>query len=189
MEYVADGITLFELAQQQERMTPLRVGRLLAPLCLFLQAAHDSGLLHRDLSPANIMVVDADTEREDIKVMDFGLARRIGFYIPSGQLDSASSAIDGGTPDYICPEQIQGRQVDHRGDLFSVGVLMCGLLTGHVPFEKLTDPMEILRANVHESPPRFGDWNIKDIPAAIERVVLSCLSKSPAEIGQRRPGR
>jgi eukaryotic-like serine/threonine-protein kinase len=180
MEYVR-GITLDALAQQYGRLQPLRVGRLLAPLCLFLQAAHDNGLLHRDLTPANVMIAEPDTQRETIKVMDFGLARRIGFYIPSGQLDSASSAIDGGTPDYVCPEQILGRQVDHRGDLFSVGVLLYGLLTGHVPFENLTDPSEILSANVQVPPPPFAHWRIGDVPSTIERLVLSCLAKTPAD--------
>jgi eukaryotic-like serine/threonine-protein kinase len=180
MEYVR-GITLDALMQEHGRLPPLRVGRLLAPLCLFLQAAHDNGLLHRDLTPANIMIAEPDTPQETIKVMDFGLARRIGFYIPSGQLDSASSAIDGGTPDYICPEQIQGKQVDHRGDLFSVGVLLYGLLTGHVPCEHLTDPNQILWANIHQAPPPFSHWKIADVPSTIERLVLSCLAKSPAD--------
>jgi serine/threonine protein kinase len=180
MEYVR-GVTLADVMKKTARLSPLRVGRLLAPLCLFLQAAHDNGLLHRDLTPANLMIIDADTEGETIKVMDFGLARRIGFYIPSGQLNSQSSAIDGGTPDYICPEQIEGRQVDHRGDLYSVGVLLYGLLTGHVPFETLTDPAEILLANVHQPPPRFAHWHVTDVPSAIEQLVLCCLSKSPAD--------
>jgi serine/threonine-protein kinase len=180
MEYVR-GITVEELMQKQIRLTPLRAGTLLAPLCLFLQAAHDNGLLHRDLTPANIMIVDVDTPRETIKVMDFGLARRIGFYIPSGQLDSQSSAIDGGTPDFICPEQIEGRQVDHRGDLYSVGVLVYYLLTGHVPYDWLKEPGDILRANLREPPPRFSHYHVTNVPSVIERLVLSCLSKSPAE--------
>src|ERR1051325_4319393 len=108
MEYVR-GVTLDDHLHNHGRLTPLRAGKLLAKLCLFLQVAHDSGLLHRDITPVNIMVVDADTPRESIKVMDFGLARQIGFYIPTGQIDRASSSIDGGTPDFICPEQIQGR--------------------------------------------------------------------------------
>jgi serine/threonine-protein kinase len=159
----------------------LRVGKLLAQLCLFLQSAHDNGLLHRDLTPANIMIVDADTPEETLKVMDFGLSRGIGFYIPTGQLDSASSAIDGGTPDFICPEQIEGRQVDHRGDLFSVGVLLYTLLTGHVPFEEHQEPRQVLLANLHQPPPRFAHWHVHDVPSMIEKLVLSCLSKSPAD--------
>lgn len=180
MEYVR-GITLDELLAQHGRLSALRVGSLLAPLCLFLQAAHDNGLLHRDLTPVNVMLVDADSPRETLKVMDFGLARRIGFYIPSGQLDNESNAIDGGTPDFICPEQILGRQVDHRGDLFSVGVLLYLLLTGHVPHEHLKDPGAILWANTHDAAPPFAHWKIRDVPPTIERLVLSCLSKSPAD--------
>ncbi len=180
MEYVR-GITLDDMMLKHDRLPPLRAGKLLAPLCLFLQTAHDNGLLHRDLTPANIMIIDEGSPRESIKVMDFGLARRIGFYIPSGQLGDASSAIDGGTPDYICPEQIEGRQVDHRGDLYSVGVLLYGLLTGHVPFEAIKDPMEILRAKLTEPPPRFAHWKVTGVPSVIEQLVLSCLSKSPAD--------
>jgi serine/threonine protein kinase len=180
MEYVR-GMTVDELMQRYERLPPLRAGKILGPLCLFLQTAHDNGLLHRDLTPANIMIVNQGLSNESIKVMDFGLARRIGFYIPSGQLDSMSSAIDGGTPDYICPEQIEGRQVDHRGDIYSVGVLTYGMLTGHVPFEAFTDPDDIMRANMYETPPRFSHWKIKDVPTTIEQLVLSCLAKSPAD--------
>jgi eukaryotic-like serine/threonine-protein kinase len=178
MEYVR-GMTLDELMQKNEYLPPLRVGKILAPLCLFLQTAHDAGLLHRDLTPANIMIVNEGLPQETIKVMDFGLARRIGFYIPSGQLDSLSSAIDGGTPDYICPEQLEGHQVDHRGDLYSVGVLAYGLLTGHVPFEAITDASEIMRANIAQTPPPFNHWRIVHVPSAIEKLVLSCLAKSP----------
>jgi serine/threonine-protein kinase len=123
MEYVP-GTTLEEIIQKHERLPALRVGKLLAQLCLFLQTAHDNGLLHRDLTPANMMVLNEGTPRETVKVMDFGLARRIGFYIPSGLLDSQSWSIDGGTPDFICPEQIEGRQDDQRAELFSVGVLL-----------------------------------------------------------------
>ncbi|MSQ93580.1 MAG: serine/threonine protein kinase [Gemmataceae bacterium] len=180
MEYVR-GITLDQMMQKHDRLSPVRAGQFLAPLCLFLQAAHDNGLLHRDLTPANLIIVDEGTPRETIKVMDFGLARRIGFYIPSGQLDSASSSIDGGTPDYICPEQIEGRQVDHRGDLYSVGVLLYGLLTGHVPFEHLNDPHQIMLANVHQPPPRFPHWHVTGVSSALEQLVLSCLSKFPKD--------
>ena len=100
------GITLGELMLKHERLTTLGGGRLLARACLFLQTAHDNGLLHRDLTPANIMIVDVDTQFESIKVMDFGLARRIGFYIPSGQLNNQSSAIDGGTPTTSAPNKL-----------------------------------------------------------------------------------
>lgn len=177
MEFVR-GTSLDDMLRKQHRFAPLRAGCFLAPLCLFLQAAHDAGLLHRDLTPSNIMVIDAGTPREDIKVMDFGLARRIGFYIPAGQLKTGDGSIDGGTPDYVCPEQILGRQVDRRGDIFSVGVLMYGLLTGHLPFEHINDPLEILQANLELEPPAFRHWNVCDVPTAVEKLVMGCMSKA-----------
>jgi serine/threonine-protein kinase len=179
MEYVR-GITLDILLQRNTRLMPVRVGRLLGQLCEVLQAAHSEGVVHRDLKPANLMVVDPDTPYEHLKVMDFGLAKLLG---PAegarGNITGVEFAI--GTPGYMCPEQAKGEEMDHRGDLYSVGVILYELLTGRLPFTG-SSTMEVLIAHATESPPAFvkagaADW----VPPAIEGVVLACLAKVPAQ--------
>jgi serine/threonine-protein kinase len=182
MEYVP-GETLEALVQKHGRIGPARVGRFLGQICEVLQAAHNAGIIHRDLTPVNVMVVDAGKPTEHIKVMDFGLARMgDGPYIPLEKFTGKSHNIGGGTPDYICPEQIRGDEVDHRGDLYSVGVLLFKVLTGRLPFEKHTDTNAILLAQLKEQPPSFravgaAGW----ATAEVEAVVQACLMKFPNE--------
>jgi len=179
MEYVR-GVTLDMLLQRNQRLTPVRVGRLLGQLCEVLQAAHTEGIIHRDLKPANLMVVDPDTPYEHIKVMDFGLAKLLGpFDFQQANITGAEFAI--GTPGYMCPEQAKGEEMDHRGDLYSVGVILYELLTGRLPFAG-TGTMDVLIAHATEPPPPFtkvgaADW----VPPAIEAVVQACLEKAPAQ--------
>ncbi|MCS6851268.1 MAG: serine/threonine protein kinase [Gemmataceae bacterium] len=180
MEYIR-GVTLEELRIRNRRLSPVRVGRLLNQLCEALQAAHSEGIIHRDLKPTNVMVVDPDTPYEKVKVMDFGLAKlldqprySLDRMMPETALDFAV-----GTPAYICPEQVRGDPVDHRGDLYSVGVMLYELLTGQLPFDR-PSTMDIMLAHATEPPPPFaavgaGDW----VPPAVEAVVMSLLAKHP----------
>jgi serine/threonine-protein kinase len=182
MEYVP-GITLEQLARRHGRLAPHRVGRLLGQLCSVLEAAHAAGILHRDLTAVNMMVVDADTPNEKLKVMDFGLARRGGGgpYFALGKLTGRDQGV-GGTPDYLCPEQIRDEEVDHRGDLYSVGVLLFRLLTGRLPFEESRSVEEILRAQVERKPPTFAAVGAGSVATpAVESLVRTCLAKFPQE--------
>jgi serine/threonine-protein kinase len=179
MEYVR-GITLDALLQRNTRLTPVRVGRLLGQLCEVLQAAHGEGIIHRDLKPANLMVVDPDTPYEHIKVMDFGLAKLLGHIDrQAGNISGHEFAI--GTPGYMCPEQAKGDEMDHRGDLYSVGIILYELLTGRLPF-KGDSTMEVLIAHATEPPPPFAQVGAADwVPASIEAVVQSCLAKGAGQ--------
>jgi serine/threonine-protein kinase len=181
MEYVR-GVALDELLHKNGRLSPPRVGRLLGQLCEVLQAAHSAGIVHRDLKPNNLMVVDADTPFEKIKVMDFGLAKLIDPpRLSLDRLTDTNIEFVVGTPGYICPEQVRGEQMDHRGDLYSVGVILYELLTGRLPFDQRST-MDILLAHATELPPTFIERGATDwAPPAIEDVVRSCLSKDPAE--------
>jgi serine/threonine-protein kinase len=179
MEYIK-GITLDELLIRNTRLSPIRVGRLLGQLCEVLYAAHSQGMVHRDLKPSNLMVVDADTPYEKIKVMDFGLAKMLA---DSGTKKITESNLDFavGTPGYICPELVRGEQADHRGDLYSVGIILFEMLSGRLPFSG-GSTMDILLAHATEAPPFFADiggstW----APAAIEDVVRACLAKDPKD--------
>jgi eukaryotic-like serine/threonine-protein kinase len=181
MEYIK-GVNLDALLAKNGRFTPARVGRLLNQLCEVLQAAHDQQMIHRDLKPANLMVIDADSPREKIKVMDFGLAKVVD---PDMLQKITDTNVDFavGTPGYICPEQVRGETVDHRGDLYSVGVLLYELLSGRLPFGE-RNSMDMLLAHATELPPSFAELEISGyVPAAVEAVVMRCLEKDP----EKRP--
>jgi len=179
MEYVK-GSNLETLLEKAKKMTPPRVVRLLTQLCEVLQAAHEEGIIHRDLKPANVMVIDPDTPKERIKVMDFGLAKLIEENdAPSVTDTSIDFAV--GTPAYICPEQVRGEVMDHRGDLYSVGVVAFELLAGRVPF-KGTSGMDVLLAHATDEPPTFAQLGLADwVPPGIEAVIHKCLSKAPED--------
>jgi serine/threonine-protein kinase len=185
MEYVP-GVTLDDVLEKQRRLNAVRTGRILGQLCQVLEAAHHAGIIHRDLTPSNLMIMDADTPQERIKVMDFGLARMgTGVHIAFEKLMGHLDSIGGGTPDYICPEQIRGEEVDHRGDLYSVGVMLYRMLSGRLPFESISETQAILQAHLEKEPPRFGYIGVADVPWELEGVVRSCLAKDPGARPQR----
>lgn len=182
MEYIK-GVNLDTLLRSNKRFNPGRVCRLLGQLCEVLQAAHGEGIVHRDLKPGNLMVVDADTPYEKMKVMDFGLAKLMGDTLrpPVAKISDTGHEFAVGTPGYISPEQVRGETMDHRSDLYSVGVILFEMLTGKLPFTG-TETMDVLLAHATEPAPRFDAVGAPDwVPSAVERVVLSCLEKSPSD--------
>ena len=125
------------------------------------------------------MVVDHDSPREKIKVMDFGLAKLVDAEDAAAEYRSSSAEFAVGTPGYICPEQVKGDPVDHRGDIYSVGVMMYELLTGRLPFVGPSS-MDLMLAHATEMPPRFANLRLPVvIPEPIEAVVFLCLEKNP----------
>lgn len=181
MEYI-DGIGLDELLRRHGRLDPLRVGFLLGQMCSALQAAHGLGIIHRDLKLGNIMVMNPDTDIEIIKVMDFGLSKLSGaVHIDLEKFANADSVVAKGTPEYMCPEQVRGDELDYRGDLYSVGVMLYEMLTGRLPFQGRTT-LELLNAHVEQDPPRFAEVGAADwVTPPVEAVVRDCLAKFPIE--------
>jgi serine/threonine-protein kinase len=180
MEYIK-GISLDAMLQENTRLPAARVGRLLRMLCEVLQAAHAEQIIHRDLKPANLMVVDPNTPYELLKVMDFGLAKLVGPNAIPSRVAITNSEFAVGTPGYMCPEQARGEEMDYRGDLYSVGVILYELLTGRLPFAGKST-MDMLLAHATEPAPSFAligasRW----APSAIEDVVQSCLTKDPKD--------
>jgi tRNA A-37 threonylcarbamoyl transferase component Bud32 len=181
MEYIR-GVTLDQLLERHGRLSPARVGRLLYMICEVLQAAHAEGIIHRDLKPANLMVVDPDTPHEMIKVMDFGLAKLVA---PGPMRHATVTNLDFaiGTPGYMCPEQARGEEMDHRGDLYSIGVVVFEMLCGRQPFSGAAT-MDVLLAQVTQDAPTFAQIGAPGlVPAPIERVVRACMDKDP----EKRP--
>src|SRR5262249_32869641 len=175
MEYIR-GVTLDLLLERNGRLSAPRVGRLLGQLGEVLQAAHSQGIIHRDLKPANLMVVDPDSPYEKMKVMDFGLATLLD-PISLKKLTDTKAEFAVGTPGYISPEQVRGENMDHRGDLYSVGVIMYELLCGKLPFTG-NSSMEVLLAHANTEPPTFAARGASEwVPPSIEAVVRACLAK------------
>jgi TolB-like protein len=139
-----------------------------------LAAAHEKGIVHRDLKPANVMM----TTDGRLKVLDFGLAKEMR------AADAADATLTGGhteagvvmgTPAYMSPEQIAGRTVDHRTDIFSLGILLYQMATGRRPFEGTTS-MELATAILRDTPRPPGELRA-DVPAELARLIRRCLEK------------
>ncbi|MBY0524916.1 MAG: serine/threonine protein kinase [Gemmataceae bacterium] len=177
MEFIP-GITLDKLLARNGRFSPMRLRRIFSQLCDVLQAAHDQGIVHRDLKPANLMVLDPDTPFEKLKVMDFGLAQMAD---PQQKRSDAPTEYAVGTPGFMPPEQVRGEPMDHRGDLYSVGVIMYHMLTGKLPFAG-ESMMEILMAQATDGPPPMASLNLPTkVPSAVEAVVCECLALEPSD--------
>jgi serine/threonine-protein kinase len=180
MEYV-QGQALDKILTRESRFRPPRLRRLVAQLCDVLAAAHAEKIVHCDLKPGNLMVVDYDSPREQLKVMDFGLARLSEAPAADSARPDSDPSYAVGTAGYMPPEQVHGKPVDHRADLYSAGVILYRLLTGQLPF-KGESTMAILMAQASQDPLSFTDLGLADaIPQSIEEVVMKCLAVDPAQ--------
>jgi eukaryotic-like serine/threonine-protein kinase len=168
MEYL-EGRTLKEAATERQ---PLPVGEAIGyarQILAALRFAHRKGIVHRDIKPHNALIDDDGR----VKVTDFGIARAGA----ASQMTEAGSII--GTAQYLSPEQARGSPVDHRSDLYSVGVVLYELLTGAVPFTGDT-PVEIAMKHLSKVPEPPSSKR-PDLPRALDQVVLRALAKDPDE--------
>jgi len=163
MEYV-QGNTLRELAAG-ERLGFDRIRDIAVQCCEGLQAAHDEGILHRDIKSSNIMVDKYGT----VKILDFGLAK-----MTSEESVTETSGIQG-TFQYMSPEQITADKIDHRSDLFSLGVVLYELITSHLPFGG-NNVAAVAYDLVHTEPPPLSRYR-EDVPVELESVVMRALVK------------
>ena len=170
MEYV-EGVTLKELVRSRGAL-PLGAGLSIAKqMCHGRGAAHETGVVHRDVKPQNMLILP---ETGELKIMDFGIAR-VSSMAGSG-LTTAGTVM--GTPDYMPPEQAQGRPADFRSDLYSLAVVFFEVFTGRLPFVGET-PMALLVAHVQQPPPRPRSVDPR-LPHELEEAILKGLQKDPA---------
>ena len=168
MEYF-QGRTLSDVIAQRGLVPIKDVQDLLTQIASGLEAAHQAGVIHRDLKPSNVLV----GERGAVKIIDFGLATTA-----VGQGLTATGAILG-TPHYMAPEQVRGRPVDARSDIYALGALAYHLVTGRPPFAG-DNAIAIGFAHLSETPPRPKDLR-KDCPDALDAAIMAALAKSPEE--------
>lgn len=168
MEYL-QGETLRARLRREKVLSTEEAARIAAEVCLALAAAHQAGVIHRDIGPGNIMLC-ADGS---VRVMDFGLARTAG----SG-VDSTPKIVRG-TPAYVSPEQVAGDAADARTDLYSLGCTLYRMVTGQPPFTG-TSVVEVACQHRHETP-RPPSTLAADPPVALEAVILKAMAKSPDE--------
>jgi serine/threonine-protein kinase len=168
MEYVR-GLTLRSMLEQSGRL-PYSAGlRLARQMTSGLAAAHAQSILHRDVKPENI-ILDA---MGNAKVMDFGLARPVDRITP-GQTQAGFIV---GTPHYLAPEQLEGKEPDPRADVYACGVVLFEVFTGRLPFGG-ANAMEIILQHLKEPPASPREfW--PEIPVELERILLRCLEKRP----------
>jgi hypothetical protein len=169
MEWI-DGTSLAEALRARGRFTIAETFALARELCAALEAAHASGIVHRDLKSANIMICPRG-ESFDLKLVDWGIAKVI-----AANADTAGLTTTGrmGTPHCMAPEQIVGASVDVRTDVYALGVLLYELMCGRPPFHAATS-LEIADMHLRQPPPRPSD--IISISPDIEAVVMKCLEK------------
>lgn len=133
-----------------------------------LQEAHSKGIVHRDIKPANILI----NSRGQVKVVDFGLAK---ISRPSGSVPATEAGVILGTVQYLSPEQALGRSVDHRSDIFSLGIVLYEMLTGRLPYAG-ENSVETLAGILHASPDPPSQYNPR-ISRELDRIILKCLEK------------
>jgi serine/threonine-protein kinase len=147
---------------------------ILLPLCDALEAAHDRGVVHRDVKPANVYLVPVRGRADEVKLLDFGLAKLL--------VEDSSITLEGavmGTPDYIAPEQARGGIVDARADVYSLGVVAFEMLAGRLPFSGESSA-SLLRQHTSCAPPRLRDyWG--SAPPALEQLIEAMLKKDPTQ--------
>ena len=171
MEHLA-GRELYDDIKDTDGMPPRRAAAIARDVARALAAAHDKGIIHRDLKAENVMLVDrgADTI---VKVLDFGIA----FGVTERRMTTPGTFL--GTPEYIAPEQVRGAEPTDRIDVYALGVLMHEMLLGRPPFEA-AEPMDVLAMKTAAAAPSVAGARV-DIPERFAALVDACLQREPTQ--------
>ncbi|WP_414583367.1 serine/threonine-protein kinase [Scytonema sp. PCC 10023] len=180
MEYL-QGVSLSNVIRKQQ-LSLLRFLSMVRQICLGLQCAHHGipvdgkiySIIHRDIKPSNMLVIQDDSFGELVKVLDFGIAKLL-------QSDTDHTNYYLGTLAYSSPEQMDGKELDNRSDIYSLGVMMFEMLTGKIPFIASSHSFGVWYKLHHYQQPRsFAEVAPVQLPKEVENLVMSCLAKAPS---------
>ncbi|WP_437678556.1 serine/threonine-protein kinase [Sorangium sp. So ce131] len=174
MEYL-EGISLAQIIDSPNELPMDKVCHIALQLSAGLAAAHEAGIIHRDLKPDNVFVVSRGSDPSFVKILDFGIAKVSTS--TTTKLTRAGAVF--GTPHYMSPEQAAGAPIDHRTDIYSLGVMLYELVSRQLPFNA-DNFMGILTQHMYKAPvPIRALVGGPDCPPGLEAVILKCLSKKP----------
>ena len=172
-----EGIDLEELVDRFGPLSPARAIYLLRQVCESLSEAHAAGLVHRDIKPSNLMACHVGNQVDFVKVLDFGLVRRMKPAEQDPRVSDADYVV--GTPAFMAPELAKSpTEVDSRADVYAIGCVAYWLLTGHLVFEQST-AAGIIADHVHAPPPIPSAKTRQAIPPELEELIINCLAKTP----------
>ena len=179
MEFL-EGCHLLSYLNEKGPLDPWKACQLVRKIAGAMEAAHQKGVIHRDMKPENVFLLIAKnvTWPPDMKLLDFGLAKLVEDKFSKGPNTRMGATV--GTPYYMAPEQCRGRTVDARTDIYALGIMFYEMITGRVPFfaEHAVDVL-FMHLNQDPDPPSF--WC--DVPEEIEKLIMECISKPP----EKRP--
>jgi serine/threonine-protein kinase len=174
------GQSLYAVMRRVGPVDPLRAVRILRQVCTSLAEAHQQGIVHRDIKPENIYLEDRPGNSDFVKVLDFGIAKIIGDN-PAGQgprLTATGQTL--GTLEYMSPEQLMGRPLDGRSDIYALGIVAYEMLTSKLPFSG-KEPAAMIKAHLSEVPlvpSRSRPVGAPPAPEALDQLILQMLAKS-----------
>jgi serine/threonine-protein kinase len=168
MEFL-NGRSLRDEIDRNQRLPPNRVLRIMSQVCASLSEAHHQGIIHRDIKPDNIYLVEMKGAGDYVKVLDFSVAK---LDTPDAQVTRAGLVF--GTPAYMSPEQGRGVQLDARSDIYAVGIVAYEMLTGKPPFDAKI-PTEVVMMHLRDKPAP-----LTNVPAPLAKLVMKALEKDPA---------
>ena len=178
MEFL-QGEDLSQRIKRQGRIPWAEGKPILLQICRALGAAHAKNIIHRDMKPENIFLIEREGRRDFCKLLDFGIAKVTG--MSDGERRLTRTGMIFGTPEYMSPEQAQGHHPDHRVDVYAVGIIAYEMVTGEVPFKADTF-MGILTKHIFENPtPPKDVAPDANIPADVEEIILKALAKKREE--------
>jgi serine/threonine protein kinase len=174
-----EGKSLHQVFHEQAPLEWKRMFKILIEMCSSLAEAHAQGIVHRDLKPENIYLESRPNNPEFVKILDFGIAKVMrGDTIDpqSPQLTATGQTL--GTLEYMSPEQLMGKQLDGRSDVYALGVVAYEMITGRLPFPDAKGPAGLITAQLKQTPVPPSQANPKaNLPPAADRVILKCLEK------------